>query len=590
MSRPSPTTPTLRLVSALLTLGLCLLGPTNSARADVSGRVLVDGSGDPGIPIAGARVHVQADSSTVVTSAADGSFTLPLTGTGPFIVTAGLEYDRAAAVNYHTGGTTVATADTTGVEIRLLEIPLVDDPTYDQNVPTATLCGSCHPNQFTEWQSSNHSFAGDDVWVRDLYSGDGTAGGSAGYVFRDLHDPEDTGFCAVCHNTMEDVFDPGNTYFDQASTAAGLDGVTCVACHQMDSINDDVDAIGHLGNSTYRFPDGNLPTSQFVWGPLDDVTFNGMRAAYGAHFRTSRICASCHQYVNPDTGAPGQNTYEEWAASPYAIPGPDFRTCQDCHMPSAGEGEICLVGLQPVRCAEENKQHTFIGSTPETLAEALILTTLAEDEAGILRVRAEVTNAGGGHSFPTGVSIRNALLVIEATWNGQPLEQVGGPQIPFWADDDVPGQQDGDYAGEPGKGFAKVLEGRINGEGPVVRPVLFIDAEGVYSNTLIHATETDITEVELALPFGATPGDTVQVSARLLYRRAWRALAVTKGWTQTPQGGPIEIEVTRNDLDVTLTSAGPNPLEIPTLGRGGLMLLVSLLAMAALLAMRRIRD
>ena len=578
--------PAFAKIPTLLLAGLLALTLAAApAGADISGTVLVEGSGDPGIPIAGARVHLQTDLTTVIVTGVDGTFTLPVAGAGPFVVTAGVEYDRDSATNFLTGGAEVATDDATGVEIRLMELPLADEPNYD--VPTAKLCASCHPVQFSEWQQSNHSFASSDTWVRDLYSGDGTAGGGAGYVFRDTHDADDTGFCAVCHNTMEDVFDPGNVFFDEASTPAGIDGVTCVACHQMDSINEDVNALGHLGNATYRFPDGDLPTSQFVWGPLDDVVFAGMRASYAPHFRDSLMCASCHQYQNPDTGAPGQSTYSEWLDSPYAVAGPDFRSCQDCHMEANDESEICFIGDQPVRPSEQNKRHDFVGSTPDTLAEALLLTTVAEDADGVLTVRAEVTNSGGGHSFPTGVSIRNAILVLEATWNGQPLEQLSGPQIPFWADDDVPGKQEGDYAGDPGKGFAKVLEGRINGQGEVMRPVLFIDAEGVYSDTLIPATETDVTEVELILPPGSLPGDTVEVSARLLYRRAWRALAVTKGWTQTPQGGPVEIEVTRNDLAVTLTSGGLDPLAIPTLGTVGLALLVGLMVVAALALLRR---
>ena len=75
--------------------------------------------------------------------------------------------------------------------------------------------------------------------------------------------------------------------------------------------------------------------------------------------------------------------------------------------------------------------------------------------------------------------------------NGQPLAQLSGPTVPFWGSDEVPGEQAGDLAGQPGKGFAKVLQGRINGEGPVVKPVLFIDAESVFSDTLIPSGEIE---------------------------------------------------------------------------------------------------
>lgn len=574
------------LPAALAALAAAALAIAAPAAADVSGVVLVAGSGSPGTPIAGVTVHVQAQPAPAVTTAADGSFTLPTDPGGPYVLAASVTYDRDAPVNYTIGGAFAFDGDS-GVEIRMAVLPAADNPSYTP--ANADLCGSCHTAQFTAWRISNHQQAAVDTWVLDLFSGNGTAGGGAGYVFRDLHDPDDTGFCATCHAPMADVFDPGGVFLDEVADSAPLEGVNCVGCHQIDSVNDDANALHLLGNATYRFPDGGAmnPTFQYVWGPLDDVTFTGMSPSHAPYFNESRLCASCHQYTNPTTGAPGQNTFGEWLASPFAVPGPEYRTCQGCHMPAtADSGTICVIGDSPTRPPERRRTHSFIGATPETLTASLALTTAAADAGGLLTVTSEVESFGVGHAFPSGVSIRNALLVIEATWNGLPLEQVSGPTVPFWADDDVPGTQPGDYAGEPGKGFAKILEGRINGVGPVVRPVLFIDAEGVTSDTLIPAASVDSTEVALRLPPGAQPGDTVEVTARLLYRRAFRATAVTKGWTETPMGGPVEIEVARNDLAVTLAEGGAGVLEIPALGGTGLLLLAAALALAGLAALR----
>jgi hypothetical protein len=195
-----------------------------------------------------------------------------------------------------------------------------------------------------------------------------------------------------------------------------------------------------------------------------------------------------------------------------------------------------------------------------------------------------VTNETG-HAFPTGVSPRNALVVIEATWHGLPLHQTSGRTIPFWGSDDEPGVQDGDCAGLPGAGFARVLEGRINDQGLVVRPVLFIDGEAVYEDTLIPSGATDVTEVVLAVPAAAQSGDEVVVEARLLYRRAWRALAVTKGWQTTPQGGPIEIEVARTVDTLTLTQGGGG-VPIPASRPMAAVLLIVLIAAAAVALLR----
>lgn len=573
-------------LAALLVALASAAGPTPAA-ADVSGFVRVAGSGSPGLPIAGATVHLQADPggpSTV--SGPDGSFTLPTGPGGPLVVAASVTYDRGAPINYTTGGAFAFDGDT-AVDVRLAVLPAADDPAYTP--PESLECGGCHVGQHDDWLASNHRLAATDAWVLDLFSGTGTPGGGAGYVFRDLHDPGETGFCATCHAPLADVFDPGGVMLDEVTDPAALEGVSCLGCHQVDSVGPDADALHLLGNATYRFPDGGVfaPTFQFVWGPLDDVTFGGMSASHAPVFEDSRFCASCHQYVNPDTGAPGQNTYGEWLASPFAVPGPGYRSCQDCHMPpAAADGEVCILGDSPVRPAADRRGHGFVGATPATLADSIALTTTASEAGDRLVVTAEVANFGVGHAFPSGVSIRNAILVIEARWNGVPLAQLAGPTVPFWADDAVPGHQDGDWAGAPGKGFAKVLEGRINGQGPVVRPVLFIDAEGVWADTLIPAASVDATVVELALPAGARPGDAVEVTARLLYRRAFRALAVTKGWTETPQGGPIETEVAANSLTVVLEGGGGGVVEIPALGPLGLVLLAAALALAGLRSAR----
>jgi hypothetical protein len=297
------------------------------------------------------------------------------------------------------------------------------------------------------------------------------------------------------------------------------------------------------------------------------------------------VCAACHEYRAP-SGAPGQETYSEWLASPYAQPGPGFRSCQDCHMPTE-DGPGPVSSTAPVlRPAEQRHRHEFIGATPATLAAAILMDTTATQIGTELEVVCSIENAGAGHSFPSGVSVRNAFLVVDATLDGVPLPQSGGPTVPFWADDDVPGIQEGDYAGRPGSGFAKVLEGRINGQGEVVRPVLFIDAEGVWEDSLIQADETRTVTLRFDLPVGTPAGEQVDVDARLLYRRAWRAVAVTKGWTETPQGGPVEIEVQRRQSSVTLDAVQQAPA-IPTAGPVGWVLLGVVLAMSAWILLRR---
>jgi hypothetical protein len=552
---------------------LLLIAVSGQSPAAISGRVVDDSTN---LPIAGARVRVQATEAPTSISNANGEFTLNVSPATPVNIGAAVAYEHNAPVNYITN-VAFAVDGQTNVEVRLGRIPTATNASY---VPlNASVCAACHTEQHEQWSTSRHAGAARNTWVLDLYAGTGTPGGSAGYVFKNLHDPGESGFCASCHAPMEDVFTPGQLAYDAISTGPGLDGVSCLGCHQQSHVDDAfINGIAHVnGKVIYRFPDDpDYVTGLYVYGNLPDVENGTMRNSLQTQFGQSLICAGCHQYVRPDNGAPGQNTYLEWLSSPYAVAGPNFKSCQDCHMPNeANAGPIAITaGFD--RPASQRHRHDFVGSTPTTLSQAVLLRTRVSENAGQIFVDAEVENRGAGHSFPAGVSVRNALLVLDVRANGQPLTQTGGPVVPWYADDNVPGVQPGDLAGQPGKGFAKVLEGRINDQGPVVRPVLFIDAERVAENTIIPSGATDVSNYAFAIPADLPVGTEITVEARLLYRRAWRALAVTKGWTETTSGGPIEIAVAQSQSSVL--SAGTRATGVP--GPGGLSLL--LLAMAML--------
>ncbi len=513
------------------------------AQAQVAGTVRAAGNGSP---IAGAKVRVQADpNSQEVTTNAMGQFSLAITPTSQIGIAAFKDYDHApGAVNYASKVEDVITS-TNNLDIFLDIIPPHQLSGYTP--PTANTCGGCHSTQRQQWLTSRHAGAAINTWVLDMFSGTGTPGGGAGYVFKSTHGVGESGFCATCHAPLRDVFNPGTVQLDAVTSPAGLDGVNCVACHQIANVDankiNGLHAAGPVfGKTDYYF--ANDATAPFqVFGALPDVNTDIMRNIFNPLFKQPLLCASCHQYANPANGTQGQNTYNEWLASPYAVPGPGFKTCQNCHMPEeTSSGTIASGGV--TRPGSQRHRHSFIGSTPTTLADAIKLNTVVTQVGNEIVVTANVQNLGAGHAFPTGIDIRNAMLIVRAKKRGGAvLAQAFGPTVPIWADDDVPGVQAGDFSGLAGKGFAKVLSGRINGVGPTVTPVLFIDAESFVSST-IPAAATDSSTYRFTLPSGVNLVD-IDVDARVLYRRAFRALAVTKGWTVTPSGGPIEIEVAR---------------------------------------------
>jgi hypothetical protein len=554
-----------------------------SLRADISGTVRDANTLDP---IAGALVHLRTDGgASGVRTGVDGRFTLTVNPIVPSEIAASVPYNRAAPINYLIGSSLASNGEI-NVVIKLDRLPAGDDPNY---TPASSLtCSGCHPSIYSQWSSSNHASTARNSWVMDLYSGNGTPGGGSGYVYRSSHNASDTGFCATCHTPMAEVRNPGRIYLDEVSETGALEGVNCVSCHQLDAVNaGNLNALHLLGKATYRFPLGKAPARDYVWGPLTDSSFAGMQSSHSPLQSDSLLCASCHQYDRPDNGVPGQHTYTEWLASSYAIPGSGYRSCQGCHMPPAtGLGSVCVFGPDN-RVGSERRQHTIVGSTPQMLQDNISLTATASDIGlGRIRVSADVRNFVAGHGFPTGIAIRNAMLVLTARYNGVDLVQVAGPTIPFWGSDDVPGNQPGDYAGHAGKGFAKVLEGRINGQGPVVRAVMFIDGERVFSNTAILSGATDTTAVDFELPPGVPSGAIVSVEAKLLYRRVFRSYQVSKGWTTSAQGGPIEIEVANRQLQVVTQGS---MFAIPVMQPG--MLAALALALAglgvALVATRR---
>ena len=515
------------------------------ASAEITGTVVIEGTGIPGTPIEGAQVQLRADAgSPVVLTDALGRFSLPVNPANPVEVSAAVVYDPLADAQYNTGAVDASNGD--DVVIRLREIPQLANTTYTPIkavVPAG--CGDCHGEQLAAWSPSAHARSATNVWVRDLYSGDGTAGGAAGYVFQDVH-PAEPGFCATCHAPVAEAQDPGTVFYDEVSGDAALEGVTCSACHHIDHVSDNVTALHLVGdpepNSTFRFPldgIGGAATHEYVWGPLPDVDYAFMRAAYQPVYAESKYCASCHEYVNPANGTPGQTTYSEWLDSSFATPGAEYRTCQDCHMPEATKaGPIAdpVIGTAPVRPASQRHDHGFNARPVGVPAVELAVTAGAV--GGDFAVNATVSNTGAGHSFPTGISLRNAIVLVRASISGVELVQTSGPTIPAWANDDEPGEQAGDWGGYPGLGLAKVLSGVVNGER--TDPVLFFDADTVLSNTALEAGESRTAAVRFALPPGTEAGDVVDVDVQLLYRRAWRALVVTKGWTEAADGGPIE--------------------------------------------------
>ena len=139
-----------------------------------------------------------------------------------------------------------------------------------------------------------------------------------------------------------------------------------------------------------------------------------------------------------------------------------------------------------------------------------------------LFVEVRVTNENAGHHMPTDHPARNILLVVSATDDeGRELEYAGDQRVPEWGG---VGGDSNDYAGRPGKGYAKVLEEQWTEVSPTAA---YWNPTVLREDTRIPAKTTDVTNYEFLVP--SSSGEVV-IETKLVFRRAFKSLAEQKGW------------------------------------------------------------
>jgi hypothetical protein len=496
-----------------------------AANNTIRGRVV---DAETGGPVAGAVVAIQASLEDRAEIAADGSFTIRTSReTGELVVV-------AAGAPGRLNDQVAAAVGDTGVDLALSAISPEDTPDYEFSDPQD--CRLCHTRIFDEWRDAGHRNAAKNTWVKDLYDGSGTPGtGSRGFTFKGAH-PSLHGDCAECHAPAAAARNPGDLTDYTAVTGGPYEwGVSCDLCHKTTGIVHP-DLPGVLGMTFAR---GSRET---MFGPYADSApnFPGlMRAAYSPLHADSLLCSACHEdnsdhdfdgdYLEAGS-VPSEATYSEWAASRYAQPGPQYRTCQDCHMQPKGATTAAEQYGSVERDPSQVSSHDFEGTTDEYLKNAATVRLVAARADGRLVVDAAVTNDRTGHDLPSGVTSRNVILLVravDAEGDEIALDAASSSVVPEWGGVGDPAE--GYYAGLAGRGFAKVLT-----DGPTDN-VLFTEATGVKSDNRIAAGATDWSRYVFEAGSDVAP---VRVEARLIYRRAFRDLVDLKGWRLTGQGRP----------------------------------------------------
>jgi len=366
-------------------------------------------------PIDGARVTLQASGLFTMT-APDGTYTLSLPdSSGSWIVAAKKGYYNAPV--FYSGSSEI--------DFSMEPTPSVDNPSYNFLSPSS--CSGCHPQQVQEWTGSPMAKAGINTWVHDIFSGTGTPGGEGGFVYlRDsvLASSNPESECASCHqpeswiespfSAMEDPTDPGYP------TEGVMHGISCEICHKIADVDESLINYPGIFEPAVTFVRPSAGR-QLMYGLLADTSFHAtgvMEAAYNPEL-SAEVCGACHQDkndINDDhtfLGITSEPTYTEWAESPYSDPFADeFATCISCHMPATGASSACVI-TDPGRDSEAIRLHDIRGTTPEYLENAVELEMNVFIENGELRVDVDATNAHTGHHVPTGVTVRNMILLVE---------------------------------------------------------------------------------------------------------------------------------------------------------------------------------
>ncbi len=254
--------------------------------------------------------------------------------------------------------------------------------------------------------------------------------------------------CTSCHAPLGHfaAFHNGNTSYtmeDLKTDTIGLDGVSCLACHQQATTD-----LGSLHSGNLNFTPEKLAYGPFI-SPLESpmVQFSEYKPVYSPHISDAGLCAGCHTLVNHTLDLDGnptggtiveQATYHEWLNSQY---NEQDVSCQNCHLPDFEKGTVLLAAgydTKPrtpfslheltgantlmLQLMKNNVEALGISATPEQFDEIITATfqmlqqksiqatlDLIDRSADSLFFELNLKNLAG-HKFPTGYPSRRAFV------------------------------------------------------------------------------------------------------------------------------------------------------------------------------------
>jgi tetratricopeptide (TPR) repeat protein len=311
----------------------------------------------------------------------------------------------------------------------------------------AETCERCHQDVTEQWASSAHRFAS---FNNPFYE-------ATVNLLRETADNgmEKSKWCSGCHDPSLMLAGQMDKPVDRR-TAEAQAGLTCLACHAIDSVHN------RTGNANYNIADERedpylFPNAKEGLGLLMHDT--ALKARPLVHkqqlqkpvFKSAEFCATCHkvsldEQVNGYRWLRAQNEYDAWhdsgvsrnASRTFYLP-QTKRVCQDCHMPlePAPLGDLAAKQglIKSHRFTAVNTALPFIRGDQETIErierfvrdEKLSVDVLAlrggerfehlvaplDRTSALIQAGEEVQidvvvrNKGVGHTFPGGTNDSN---------------------------------------------------------------------------------------------------------------------------------------------------------------------------------------
>jgi hypothetical protein len=415
-----------------------------------------------------------------------------------------------------------------------------------RQVANSRRCISCHRDVAEQWYSSVHRQAASDVaYVTNVNLLEKKRGIVA------------TRYCEGCHAPvalLSGELSPGGKHGGVPDTVANEEGVTCMACHGIESLVHlkGVASYKWRGREDYLF--GRTENSLLL--RIQDLLIRARPDQHKADlgkplFRDPKLCSACHtQFMDKDFNNWGwvkmQDDYGAWVKSPYSkqheesFSSSTAARCQDCHMPLVKADDPSGDANGMVRSHRFLGANTFlpiIANDHEHLAltkafltsdklrvsiehpergDALqTLQPLAEnlrkfDEAPYYyylgetaKLRVAVTNRGVGHAFPGGTIDINEAWVELLVFDSEGSEVFSSGAI--GAGNDV----------DPNAVFYRSLP--VDRKGQLVWKHDLFNMIGESFRRVIPAGESDIAEYTFPVPAWAK--SPLTVTASLKYRK-----------------------------------------------------------------------